>query len=111
MSSALPVRTLSLAAALTLAATVARAQSAQTAPAAQPKHPAVCAKGVRIYTELSQVPVPHDTLQMPPSEPVRVTSEQEAEAAELAMRGRAGSVGATGILVTDKVVDLSDGER
>ena len=56
--------------------------------------------------------MPFDTLDIPaPDGPVRVTNEQEAEAAELAMRGRAGSVGATGVLVTDEVQDDNDGNR
>src|SRR5512133_1788221 len=79
---------------------------AQAAAPAKTRQPAVCAKGVRIYTDKSQVPVPHDTLTMPPADgPVRVTSPEEAEAAELAMRGRAGSVGANGVIVTDEVSD------
>jgi hypothetical protein len=49
---------------------------------------------------------------MPPADgPVRVTSPEEAEAAELAMRGRAGSVGATGVLVTDEVSDEGGQQR
>jgi hypothetical protein len=72
----------------------------------------VCAKAVKVYTDRSQIPVPFDTLEVPPSDgPVRVTNEQEAEAAELAMRGRAGSVGATGVLVMDDVQEGADGTR
>jgi hypothetical protein len=72
----------------------------------------VCAKGVKVYTDRSQIPVPFDTLSVPPADgPVRVTNDQEAEAAELALRGRAGSVGATAVLVTDEVLDDGGGER
>lgn len=89
------------AALLTFAAfTPAAGQSAQQG--ATPKRAPVCAKGVRVFTERSDIPVPFDTLRVPPSDgPVRVTSPEEAEAAELALRGRAGSVGATGVLITD----------
>lgn len=87
---------------------VAGAQSAKPAP----KHAPVCAKGVKVYTERGQIAVPFDTLEVPrPDAPVRVTNEQEAEAAELAMRGRAGSVGATGVLVTDEVEETGDERR
>jgi hypothetical protein len=66
---------------------------------------------VQIYDSIDKVPVPHDTLQMPSATgPVIVTNEAEAEAAELAMRGRAGSVGATGVVVLDDVQE-SGGER
>ena len=104
MSVVPSLRTLMLAVAVSVAAGVARAQTAAT-PAA-PKHPRVCANGVRMYTERSQVPVPHDTLALPPADgPIRINSPDEAEAAELALRGRAGSVGATGVLVADEVSD------
>lgn len=89
-------------------ATVASAQS--TKPAV--KHTPVCAKGVKVYTDRSQIPVPFDTLDVPPSDtPVRVTNEQEAEAAELALRGRAGSIGANAVLITDEVEESGDGNR
>lgn len=98
-----------VAAAVVLAGSAAVGSAQDAKPA---KHTPICAKGVRIYTERNQVPVPFDTLQVPsPDGPVRVTNEQEAEAAELAMRARAGSVGATGVLVTDEVQDTGDGER
>ena len=89
-------------------ASVAGAQAAK--PAA--KHAPVCAKGVKVYTDRSQIPVPFDTLEVPPPDgPIRVTNEQEAEAAELAMRARAGSVGATAVLVTDESQEDADGNR
>ena len=89
-------------------AAVASAQSAKPAV----KHTPVCAKGVKVYTDRSQIPVPFDTLDVPPADgPVRVTNEQEAEAAELALRGRAGSVGANAVLITDEVQDEGDGNR
>jgi hypothetical protein len=52
--------------------------------------------------------MPHDSLGLPPGAPVRVTSAEEAAAADLAMRGRAGSVGATGVVVTE-VTEAGDG--
>jgi hypothetical protein len=105
------IRTFVLSAGLFLVtAAVGHAQTA--APTAKTRQPAICAKGVRVYTDKSQVPVSHDTLTMPPADgPVRVTSPEEAEAAELAMRGRAGSVGATGVIVTDEVSDDGGQQR
>ena len=104
-----PVRTLAATLVISVAtAGVAGAQNtaAKSAPARSP----VCAKGVRVFTEKSQVPVPFDTLRIPPAAgPVIVTSPEEAEAADLAMRGRAGSVGATGVLVTDATIDDGGG--
>ncbi|HVT37682.1 MAG TPA: hypothetical protein VHE78_01435 [Gemmatimonadaceae bacterium] len=77
---------------------------------AKTSHPKVCAKGVVVYHNRSEVPTPHDTVSVPPADhPVRVTSPEEAEAAELAMRGRAGSVGATGVLVTEEREDDGSG--
>ena len=96
-------------AAIVLASAAAAAQAAAPRPAAG--RAPVCAKGVRVFTEKAQVPVPFDTLRVPPSDgPVRVTSPEEAEAAELALRARAGSVGATGVLLTDEVTE-SNGEQ
>jgi hypothetical protein len=72
----------------------------------------VCAKGVRVYNDRSQVPTPHDTVSIPPADgPIRVTSPDEAEAAELALRGRAGSVGANAVLVVDEVSDDGGAQR
>ncbi|MEO8622502.1 MAG: hypothetical protein ABI625_15630 [bacterium] len=89
-----------------VASSAASAQAAQPAPT----HPVVCAKGVRMFTEKSQIPVPYDTVRVPrPSGPVIVSNPQEAEAAELALRERAGSVGATGVLVTDEMSDDGSG--
>jgi hypothetical protein len=105
-SYAEPLRTLS--AAIVMSFTIASVGAAQSAAAAKPgaSHPPVCGKGVRLFTEKSQVPVPFDTLRVPPSDgPIRITSPEEAEAAELALRTRAGSVGATGVLVSDVVSD------
>jgi hypothetical protein len=86
--------------------------SQAAAPAAKAPHPVVCAKGVRVYTDKGQVPTPHDTLAIPPTDgPIRVTSPEEAEAAELALRGRAGSVGATGVLIVDEVSGDGDTQR
>jgi hypothetical protein len=92
------------AAALALSAAAAHAQAASN-PAA---HPAVCAEGVRTYESIKDVPVPHDSVVVPPaSAPVVVTNPDEAEAARMAMMGRAGSAGATGVVVT--IVDKDDG--
>ena len=88
----------------------AGAQSTMATPHAT--HPPVCAKGVRVYTDKSQIPIPFDTLRMPPAAgPIRVTSPEEAEAAELEMRGRAGSVGATGVLVTLETTEENGMQR
>ena len=98
--------------ALVGSATMASAQSSRSSTAPAAKHTPVCAKGVRVYTERSQVPTPFDTLEVPPTDgPVRVTNDQEAEAAELALRARAGSVGATAVLITDEVLEQGDGDR
>ena len=93
-----------------VAARLAHGQA--TNNAAKAKHPAICAKGVRVYTDRSQLPTPHDTLSIPPADgPIRVSSPEEAEAAELALRARAGSVGATGVLVVDEVSGDGDSQR
>ena len=95
-----------------IAPAVSHAQGASSPPQRTAGHPPVCAKGVRIYNDRSQVPVPFDTLRVPPSDgPVRVTNEQEMEAAELALKSRAGSVGATGVLITDVVEDDGGAQR
>jgi hypothetical protein len=89
----------------------ARAAHAQATAAAKPKHPVVCAKGVRVYSDRSQVPTPHDTVAIPPADgPIRVTSAEEAEAAEMALRGRAGSAGANSVLVIDEVSGNADSQ-
>jgi hypothetical protein len=95
--------------ALTLLLSVrAEAQSATSAP--KKTHAPVCAQGVKTYDDIKEVPRPYDSLAVPPSaQPVMVTSEAEADAASLAMRGRAGSVGATGVVVTDETTDNGSG--
>jgi hypothetical protein len=103
-----PVRILCAAAgfaSVAAAHTVADAQSTGTARS----HPAVCTAGVRVYTEKSQVPAPHDTVALPPGPPVRVTSPEEAEAAQLALRERAGKEGANGVLFVDETTDDGTG--
>jgi hypothetical protein len=80
---------------------VARAQQAAM-PAA---HPKVCAEGVREFYSKADIPTPYDTLVMPPSEPIRVSSPEEAAAAERLVREKAGSVGATGLLVLEERTD------
>jgi hypothetical protein len=96
---------MALCASISLAASAtAHAQNSSKPPAQ--KHPIVCAKGVRMFSDKSQIPIPHDTLALPPTDgPIRVTSPEEEEAAEKALRARAGSVGATGLLVTDEVIE------
>ncbi len=106
------IRIVAATAALVGLSSVASAQGARGSSTPAAKHAPVCAKAVKVYTDRSQIPTPFDTLEVPPPDgPVRVTNEQEAEAAELAMRGRAGAVGATGVLVTDDVQEGSDGSR
>jgi hypothetical protein len=101
------------AAVLVLAGTFAGAAGAQSSAKATPApHPAVCAQGVRVYNSLSEVTAPYDTLSLPPSDaPIRVTNPDEAAAAELMVRGRAGSVGATGMVVMEKSEDTGGGMR
>jgi hypothetical protein len=85
---------------------------AQSGGAPKPRRPAVCAQGVRVFTDPSQAPTPRDTVEIPaPDGPVRVSSPEEAEAAELALRGRAGSVGATGVIINDQVSDEGGAQR
>jgi hypothetical protein len=73
--------------------------------------PAVCTDGVALYHNLGSVPTPFDTLAMPPSEPIRVSSPEEAAAAERMMLQRAGSIGATGVLMTTMEEETADGLR
>ena len=111
MSAAHMVRAALFGVVVSLAA-VGTAHAQNAAKPSAPKHPIVCAKGVRLFTDKAQIPVPYDTLALPPADgPIRVTSPEEAEAAELALRGRAGSVGATGLLVTDEVTDDGGTQR
>ena len=85
----------------------ARAQGTVAAVAApQPARPSVCAQGVQVYSERAKIPAPFDTLRMPPAgAAIQVTNPEEAAAADELMRGRAGSVGATGILLADETID------
>jgi hypothetical protein len=86
-----------------------RAAKAQTVMSSQATHHAtVCAAGVRTYASLGEVPTPHDMLTLPPAEPVRVTNEAEAAAADSAVHARAGSIGATGVVITE-VTAATDG--
>jgi hypothetical protein len=78
---------------------------------AAPAHPKVCADGVREYFSRSELPTPYDTLALPPAEPIRVTSPEEAAAAQRMMRERAGSVGATGLFVQEVTEETPDGMR
>jgi len=81
---------------------VSRTAGAQAQAGEQPRHPRVCAAGVRTYSSLAEVPAPYDSLRLPPGPPVRVTNPAEAEAAEQAMRAQAGAVGATGLVVMEE---------
>jgi hypothetical protein len=102
------VRAAAVAGLLFAAAGVTQAQSAPTKPAT-PAHPSVCAAGVRIYSAKADIPIPNDTVALPPGPPIRVTSPEEAEAADLDLRARAGAAGANGILMTTETVEQSDG--
>lgn len=106
-----PGQTALAVAGLVLLSTAARAQAA--GGGLQPaRHPAVCEKGVRIYTDRKDVPTPFDSVAIPaPDKPVMVTSPEEAQAAQLALRERAGSVGATGVLVIDITEQSGDEVR
>ena len=73
------------------------------------KHPVVCGKGVRTYNSLKEVPNPFDTLKMPPHAPVRVSSPEEADAAQAQMMADAGKVGATGLVVEEVTEDNGGG--
>jgi hypothetical protein len=88
-----------------LFATALAAQTADEAPARSdpPRHPVVCAEGVRRYGAMSEVPAPFDSLAMPRGlPPIRVTSPDEEQAAEREVNSRAGSIGATGLVVTQE---------
>ena len=74
---------------------------------AQTTRPIVCAKGVRTYNSLKEVPSPFDTLKLPPHAPIRVSSPEEAEAAQAQMLTDAGKIGATGLVVEE--VSENDG--
>jgi hypothetical protein len=76
--------------------------SATVASKPAPRHPPVCADGVRRYPSLADVPVPFDSLAMPRGEPVRIHGPADVSAAERLMAERAGGVGATGIVVADQ---------
>jgi hypothetical protein len=100
--STVAVRVSLLAACLAGLAATAGAQAATA-----PRHPAVCAQGVRIYNERAALPAQRDSMVVPPPPggQVRVTSPEEAEAAEMAMRERAGAVGITSLLVITETED------
>jgi hypothetical protein len=93
---------------IALSLTAPMALSAQGS-APKPRHPVVCANGVRIYNDRAQLPAKRDSLTLPPSQPVRVNSPEEAEAAEMALRGRAGAIGATSLLISDETTDDGTG--
>lgn len=84
--------------------------SSRAQNASAPAHPKVCAAGVREFYSRAELTMPFDSLTMPPSDgPIRVTSPEEAEAAQRMVRERAGSVGATGLLVMEETTDDGSG--
>ncbi len=78
---------------------------AQAAAATAPRHPTVCAAAVHIYGTRSELPTPFDSLAMLPGPPIRISSREEAAAAEMQRRERAGKAGATGVLVADETTN------
>jgi hypothetical protein len=93
---------------LLLSAALALAAASTANAQATPKRVPTCARAIKMYDDIKQVPAPHDTVAIPsPDGPIRVTNEAEMEAAELELKTRAASVGATGILVN--TVEQNDG--
>lgn len=92
-------------------AQAALSQTGQASPSNRTAHGPVCADGVRRYVALDSVPTPFDTLTMPRGAPIRITSPDQEQAAERQMMERAGSVGATGVVVHDEVLDGGAGMR
>jgi hypothetical protein len=98
----------------TIAAIAAHAGAASagaqqvTKDAPRPRTP-TCAAGVRTYEGWAEVRAPFDSLRLPPGEPIRVTSPEEAQAAQQKIRERAATVGATGLVLVD-VTSESGGE-
>jgi len=95
------VRPISVARVFFVAAALAGFAVRAGAQTAKPRHPAVCAEGVRIYEDRAKLPVQRDSIAIPPPPggQVRVNSPEEAEAAELALRARAGAAGVTSLLI------------
>src|SRR5687767_10229242 len=85
-------------AALVCAAPAGAQQVTKDAP--RPRTP-TCAAGIRTYEGWPEVPTPFDSLRLPPGEPIRVTSPDEAQAAQQKLRERAATVGATGLVFVD----------
>jgi hypothetical protein len=83
------------------AASVAGFAASAGAQATTPRHPDVCAEGVRIYEDRAKLPAQRDSIVIPrpAGGQIRVSSPEEAEAAEMALRERAGSVGVTSLLI------------
>ena len=83
------------------AACIAGFAATAGAQAAKPRHAAVCAQGVHIYEDRAKLPAQRDSMAIPrpPGGQIRVNSQEEAEAAELALRERAGAVGVTSLLI------------
>jgi hypothetical protein len=97
-----------------LFATASAAQTADTTATRTdpPRHPPVCGDGVRRYQAMSQVPAPFDSLAMPRNlPPIRISSPDEEAAAEREVNRRAGSVGATGLVVVDEAGDDAGGRH
>jgi hypothetical protein len=110
MSRSIVAARLSFAAACLAGLTATAAAQSASAP----RHPVVCAQGVRIYDDRAQLPAKRDSIEIPPPPggPVRVSSPEEAEAAEMALRERAGLVGVTSLLIiTETENDGPDMQR
>ena len=91
-----------------LCAPGARAQQVSKDAAPRARAP-LCAAGVRKYERWADVPAPFDSVRLPRGEPIRVTSPEEAEAAERQLLERAGRAGATGIVVVDESSETGGG--
>jgi hypothetical protein len=99
---------------LLIAVPPASAQSAgaKGSSSAGSTHPPICPDGVRRYAAFDSVPAPFDTLTMPRgAAPIRITSPDQEAAAEREVAERAGSVGATGLVLHDEVLDGAPGVR
>jgi hypothetical protein len=96
------VRTLSHVALAAAAFAAVPAAHAQPVSKDAARRAPTCAAGVRRYGSWPEVPTPFDSLRLPPTEPIRVTSPEEAQAAEQKLLERAASVGATGLVIFDE---------
>ena len=95
-------RSMSLVRAFFTAASLTGFAASAGAQTAKARHPAVCAQGVRIYEDRAKLPAQRDSIAIPPPPgggQIRVSSPEEAEAAEMALRERAGAAGVTSLLI------------